>query len=71
MNIREACRTPNRLDPLSHNSENTKCTTQRKKIKSRKGKGQVTYKGRPIKITPDFTPEAIKARRSCAGIIQP
>jgi hypothetical protein len=27
-------------------------------------KGQVTHKGRPIKITPDFSPETMKARRS-------
>jgi hypothetical protein len=26
--------------------------------------GQVTYKGRPIRITPDFSPETMKARRA-------
>jgi hypothetical protein len=41
-----------------------------KNIKSSKGKDQVTYKGRPIRITPDFSPETIKARRSWADIIQ-
>jgi hypothetical protein len=29
-----------------------------------------TYKGRPIRITPDFSPETMKARRSWTGVIQ-
>jgi hypothetical protein len=33
-------------------------------------KGQVTYKGRPIRITPDFSPETMKARRSWVYVIQ-
>jgi hypothetical protein len=33
-------------------------------------KGQVTYKGRPIRITPDFSPETMKARRSWSDVIQ-
>jgi hypothetical protein len=33
-------------------------------------KGQVTYKGRPIRITLDFSPETLKARRSWTDIIQ-
>ena len=43
MNIQEAYRTPNNLDQKkkilpSYNSQNTKCTKQRKNIKSSKGK---------------------------------
>jgi hypothetical protein len=34
------------------------------------GKCQVTYKCRPIRITLDFSPETIKARRSWASVIQ-
>jgi len=30
----------------------------------------VTYKGRPIRITPDFSPETMKARRSWTDVIQ-
>jgi hypothetical protein len=41
-----------------------------KNIKSSKGKGQVTYKSRPIRITPDFSPETMKARRSWADVMQ-
>jgi hypothetical protein len=33
-------------------------------------KGQVTYKGRPIRMTPDFSPETIKATRAWADGIQ-
>jgi hypothetical protein len=40
------------------------------KKKSSKEKGQVTYKGSLIIITPDFSPETIKARRSWTDIIQ-
>jgi len=35
-----------------------------KHIKGRKGKGQVTYKGRPIRITPNFTTEILKGTRA-------
>jgi hypothetical protein len=41
-----------------------------KDSKSSKGKSQVTYKGRPIRIIPDFSPETMKARRSWADFIQ-
>ena len=56
----------------SHNNQNIKYThTQKESIlKSVRGKGQVTYKGRPIRITPDFSPETIKARRSWTDVIQ-
>jgi hypothetical protein len=33
-------------------------------------KGQVTYKGKPIRITLDFSPETMKARRSWTDVIQ-
>jgi hypothetical protein len=33
-------------------------------------KGQLTYKGRPMRIPPDFSPETMKARRSWADVIQ-
>jgi hypothetical protein len=32
-------------------------------------KCQVTYKGRPIRNTPDFSPEIMKARRSWTDVI--
>jgi hypothetical protein len=39
-------------------------------LKAVREKGQVTYKGRPIRITPDFSPVTMKARRSGADVIQ-
>ena len=39
-------------------------------LKTISEKGQVTYKVRRIRITPDFLPETMKARRSWADVIQ-
>ena len=39
-------------------------------LKAVNEKGQVTYKGRPIRIRPDFSLKTIKARRSWADVIQ-
>jgi hypothetical protein len=39
-------------------------------LKAVREKGQVTYKGRPIRTTPDFSSETMKARRSWADVIQ-
>ena len=39
-------------------------------LKAVREKGQVTFKGRPIGITPDFSTETMKDRRSWADVIQ-
>jgi hypothetical protein len=39
-------------------------------IKAVREKGQVAYKGKHIRITPDFSPETMKARRSWTDVIQ-
>jgi hypothetical protein len=39
-------------------------------LKAVREKGQVTYKGRPIRITPYFSPETMKARTSWTDVIQ-
>ena len=39
-------------------------------LKAVRGKGQVTYKGRPIRITSDFSTETLKARRSQTDVLQ-
>jgi hypothetical protein len=72
MNIQEAYRTPNRLDQKRNSSHHIIIKTpnaQNKEIKAVRVKGQVTYKGRPMRITPDFS-ETMKARRSWTDIIQ-
>jgi hypothetical protein len=75
MNIQEAYRTPNNLDQKRNffchiiiktpNMQN-----KERNLKAVKEKGQVTYKGRPIRITPDFSPETMKARRFWTDVIQ-
>ena len=69
MNIKEAYRTPNRQDQKSNSSQHIIIRTSNalnkdRTLKAVREKGQVTYKGKPIKITPDFSPETMKARRS-------
>ena len=57
---------------MAPNNENTKYTEQIKNIKSFKGKKtqQVTYKGIPIRIIPDFSMETLKARRAWTDVLQ-
>jgi hypothetical protein len=75
MKIKEAYRTPDSLDQKRNSSQhiiinqNTKCIKQRI-LKAVMDKSQVTYKGRPIRITHDFSPETMKARGSWADAIQ-
>jgi hypothetical protein len=44
--------------------------TKERILKAEREKGQVTYKGRPTRITLDFSPETMKARRFWADVIQ-
>jgi hypothetical protein len=74
-NIQEAYRTPNGLDQKRNSFSHIIVKTQNAQNKERiiktvRGKGQVTYEGRPIKIIPGFSPETMKARRSWADVIQ-
>jgi hypothetical protein len=75
MNIQEAYRTPNRLDhkrnpPRYIIIRTTNALNKDRILKAVREKGQVTYKGRPTRITPDFSPETMKARRSWTDVIQ-
>jgi hypothetical protein len=75
MNIQEAYRTPNRLDQKRNSSQliiiRTTNTLNKDRIfKAVRETGQVTYKGRHIRITPDFSPETMKARRARTDVIQ-
>jgi hypothetical protein len=73
-NIQETYRTPNRLDQKRNFSHRIIIKTPNAQNKERilkavREKGQGTYKGRPIRITPDFSPETMKARRSWEDVI--
>ena len=74
MNIQEAYRTPNRLDQkryfFHHIIVKTPNAQNKERIlKALREKGQVTYKDRPIRITPNFSPETMKVRRYWADVI--
>jgi hypothetical protein len=75
MNIQEAYRTPNRLvqkrNSYRHIIIRTKNALNKDRIlKAVREKGQVTYKGRPTRIIPDFSIETMKTRRSWKDVIQ-
>ena len=70
MNIQEAYRTPNTQDQKRNSSQHkiirtTSTLNKDRLLKAVREKGQVTYKGRPIRITPEFS-----ARRSWKDVIQ-
>ena len=55
---------PEKEVPLTHNNQNTKLQNKERLLKAAREKDQVTYKGRPVRITLDFSVETIKARRT-------
>ena len=72
--IQEDCRTPNRLDQKRNSSRHmiirrTNAPNKDRILKAVREKGQVTYKNSPIRITPDFSSETMKARRSWTDVI--
>jgi hypothetical protein len=69
VNIQEAYRTPIRLDQKRKSSSHViiKTPTLQKEeriIKAERGKGQVSYEGRPLRITPNFSTETLEARKT-------
>jgi hypothetical protein len=75
MNIQEVYKAPSRLEQKRNSSQHiiirtTKALNKERILKAVREKGQVTYKGRPIRITSDFSPETMKARRSWKDVIQ-
>ena len=75
INIKEAYRTPSRLDQKRNSSRHIIIRTSNALNKDRilkavREKVQVIYKGRIIRIIPDFSPETMKARRSWTDVIQ-
>jgi hypothetical protein len=69
MNIQEVYRTPNILDQKRNFSchiivKTPNAQNKERILKAVREKGQGTYKDRPTRITPDFSPETMKARRS-------
>jgi hypothetical protein len=44
--------------------------TKERILKAARGKVQITYEGRSIRITPDFSAETLKARRTWTDVLQ-
>ena len=55
--------------PKTHINQINKDQTQRRNIKSSKGK-TITHKGIPIRITADLSIETLQARREWQGILK-
>ena len=75
MSIKEAYRTPNRVNQKRNSSQHIivkmpSAQSKERILKAVREKGHVTYKGRPIRITPDFSTETMKATRSWTNIMQ-
>jgi hypothetical protein len=71
--VQEASRTPNRLDQNRtsprHIIIKTTSTDNRERIlKPLREKKQIPYKGKPIKITVDFSMETLKATRAWSEV---
>jgi hypothetical protein len=69
MTIQKAYRTQNRMDQKGISYQHiiirtTNALNYDRILKAVRGKSQVTYKGRPIRITPYYSPETMKTRRS-------
>jgi hypothetical protein len=68
IHMQEASRTPNRSDqnrttPRHMIIKTTNTENRERILKAVREKKQITYKGKPIKITADFSTETFKARR--------
>jgi hypothetical protein len=75
INVHEAYRIPNRLDQKRNSSHHIivkgpNAQNKERTLKAVREKCQVTYKGRPTRIIPNFSPETVKARRFWAYVIQ-
>jgi hypothetical protein len=75
LKVQEAYRTPNKCDqkrkPSHHIIIITLYTRSKERIlNAKREKGQVTYKGRPIRITLDSSTENMKARRAWSEVMQ-
>jgi hypothetical protein len=67
--VQEASRTPNRIDENRTTLQYiifkmTSTETEERILKAVREKTQITYKGKPIKITANFSTETLKGRRA-------
>jgi hypothetical protein len=73
--VQEVSRTPNRLDqnrtsPWHIIIKATSTENRERTLKAVREKNQITYKGKPIKITADFSTETLKVRSTWSEVFQ-
>ena len=73
--IQEAWRVPKKFDPRKHTPRHIITTLPKIKDKERilkaaREKETVTYKGVPIRLSPDFSQETLQARRGWKEVFQ-
>jgi hypothetical protein len=73
--VQEASRTPDRLDqnrttPRHIIIKTTSTETRERILKAVREKKQITYQGKPIKITADFSTEILKTKRAWSEVFQ-
>jgi hypothetical protein len=75
LQVKEASRTPNRLDqnrtsPWQVIIKTTSIENRERMLKGVREKKQMPYKGKPIKITLNFSTETLKGRMACSEVFQ-
>ena len=70
--VQEAQRIPGRINPRSNTPRHiliklTKIKDKEKILKATREKQQITYKGIPIRLSPDFPAETVQATRGAGG----
>jgi hypothetical protein len=73
--VQKASRTPNRLEQKRTSPQNINIKTiitenTETILEAEREKKQITYKGKPIKITADFSMETLKARRAWSDVFR-
>jgi hypothetical protein len=73
--VQEASRTPNRLDqnrtsPKHIITKTTRTENRERIVKPLREKKQLTYKGKPIKLTANFSTETLKTKRAWSEVCQ-
>ena len=68
--VQEAQRVPKKLEPRKHTPKHiiitlTKIKDSKRILEAAREKEKVTYKGVPIRLSPEFSKETLQARRSC------
>ena len=73
--VQEAQRVPKKLDPKRNTPRHLiiklpKTKDTERILKAARGKGRVTYKGVPIRLSADFSKETLQARRDWKEVFQ-